>query len=116
MGDNIIKEIETSAMAAVKTCTAGSTGTQCGLKWTTGANDGSLGVGEQMAVLEAIQSDLKGTGTSSGDANAGSDSKTDSSQLAQIVITTGDRVGAGILTALVICSVIGGSATMILGV
>jgi len=124
--DNIMAEIETSAMAAVKTCTAGTTGTQCGLMWTTGTNDGSLGVGEQMSVLEIIQSnlvdqapgwrsDVKGTGTSSGDANAGKGSKTDSSQLAQIVITTGDRVGAGILTALVICGVLGGSATMILG-
>jgi len=125
--DNIIKEIETSAMAAVKTCTAGDTGTQCGLKWTTGANDGSLGVGEQMAVLEIIQSnlvdqapgwrsDVKGTGTSTGDTNAGGTSKTDASQLAQITVTAGDRIGAGILTALVICGVLGGSATMIMGV
>ncbi|CZT04563.1 probable mannan endo-1,6-alpha-mannosidase DCW1 precursor [Rhynchosporium agropyri] len=125
--DNIMKEIEVSAMAAVKTCTAGNSGTNCGLKWTTGTNDGSLGVGEQMAVLEIIQSnlvdqapgwksDVKGTGRSKGDANAGQGSKTDSSQLAQVRITSADRVGAGILTAIVICGVIGGSATMILGV
>ncbi|PBP24928.1 endo mannanase, GH76 family [Diplocarpon rosae] len=115
--DSIMKEIETSAQAAIKTCTAGATGTQCGLKWTTGTNDGSLGVGEQMAVLEVIQSNLvdqapgwlssaKGTGNSSGDVNAGSGSKTDASQLAQIKITTGDRVGAAILTGLVIFGVL----------
>ncbi|CAL3972128.1 unnamed protein product [Diplocarpon coronariae] len=125
--DSIMKEFETSAQAAVKTCTAGNSGNQCGLKWTTGTNDGSLGVGEQMAVLEIIQSNLvdqapgwlssaKGTGNSSGDVNAGSGSKTQASQLAQIKITTGDRVGAAILTGLVIFGVLAGSATMIMGV
>src|SRR5690348_5912516 len=50
--DSIIREIRTSAIAAAKTCTAGNTGTQCGLRWTLGTNDGSLGVGEQMAAME----------------------------------------------------------------
>lgn len=124
--DNIMKEIETSAKAAVKTCTAGATGTQCGLQWTKQVNDGNLGVGEQMAVLEIIQSNLvdqapgwrsavKGTGTSVGDPNAGSDSKTDASQLVITKVTTSDRIGAGILTALVLCAVLAGGVIMITG-
>lgn len=87
-------------------------------------NDGSLGVGEQMAVLEAVQGNLvdgvpgwvsavKGTGTSQGDVNAGTGSKT-TSRLTISPATTGDRVGAGILTALVLVGVIGGSILVIL--
>lgn len=124
--DGIMKELQTSAMAAVKTCTAGNRGTQCGLRWTLQQNDGSMGVGEQMAVLEIIQSHLVddavpwrsavlGTGTSKGDVNAGQGSKTDASSINQIKVTTADRAGAGILTALIICGVIGGSGFMITG-
>lgn len=111
--DTIINRFATSAAAAVKTCTAGSTGTQCGLKWTTGSNDGSLGVGEQMAVLEIVQSnlidkvsgwvsDIKGTGSSVGDADAGGGD--DTVILTGSHATTLDRVGAGILTALILVS------------
>jgi len=87
-------------------------------------NDESLGVGEQMAVLEVVQSHLvdtvpgwvsavKGTGTSRGDVNAGTRSSmqklVDGSE-----VTTADRVGAGILTALVLVGVLGGSITTIM--
>ena len=123
--DIIMRKISTSAQAAIKTCTAGSRGTECGLKWTTGTNDGSLGVGEQMAVLEVVQSNLvdgapgwvsavKGTGTSEGNVNAGSGSVANAEALSAVTITTGDRVGAGFLTALIIVGVLGGSATMIM--
>ncbi|KAF8852708.1 glycoside hydrolase family 76 protein [Acephala macrosclerotiorum] len=121
--DNIITEFRASAMAAVKTCTAGNTGTACGLRWTEGFNDGSLGVGEQMAVMEIVQSNLvdkapgwrsevKGTGTSQGDENAGLTSPGASERLAGDVTTTADRVGAGILTALVLIGVLGVSAVL----
>lgn len=119
--DTILKRISTSAPAAVKTCTAGNTGTQCGLKWTTGTNDASTGVGEQMAVLEIIQSNLiddapdwvsavAGTGTSGGDVNAGKDN--DDNSFILDPVTTGDRVGAGFLTALVLVGVISGTTIM----
>lgn len=126
--DNIIKEIETSAKAAVQTCTAGASGTQCGLRWTEGpVNDGSIGVGEQMAVLEIIQSNLvdrtrgwasarAGTGTSKGDVEAGTGSRNrvEEEEKFHTTITTGDRIGAGVLTALMLIGVLGGSATMIM--
>jgi mannan endo-1,6-alpha-mannosidase len=120
--DIIMEKLRTSAIAAVSTCTAGNRGTECGLRWNM-TNDGSLGVGEQMAVLEVVQSHLvdtvpgwvsavKGTGTSQGDVNAGTSSSTQ-----RLVdgcgVTTADRVGAGILTALVLVGVVGGSITMI---
>ena len=123
--DTIMEKVATSAQSAVKTCTAGDSGTQCGLKWTTGTNDGSMGVGEQMAVLEIVQSNLadkargwasavKGTGTSTGDVNAGSGSKTSADQLVTKNTTSADRVGAAILTGLMIIGVVGGIATMIM--
>jgi mannan endo-1,6-alpha-mannosidase len=121
----IMQKLSTSAQNAIKTCTAGTSGTQCGLKWTTGANDGSLGVGEQMAVLEVVQSNLvdkaagwasavKGTGTSEGNVNAGSSSKSTTEDLVIGKTTAADRAGAGILTALMIVGVIGGGATMVM--
>jgi mannan endo-1,6-alpha-mannosidase len=122
--DIIMEKLRASATAAVSTCTAGNRGTQCGLRWNM-TNDGSLGVGEQMAALEVVQSHLidtapgwvsavKGTGTSQGDINAGSKSSTNSRLVDGRVITNADRAGAGILTALVLISVVGGSVTMIM--
>lgn len=133
--DNIIKEIQTSANAAVKTCKNGPSTSQCGLRWTLSDNTpvlqgiDQLGVGEQMAVLEIIQSNLvdkapafasatAGTGTSEGDPSAGlgkvgEDDDAEQEKL-YTIIGTGDKVGAGVLTALVLLGVIAGSATMIM--
>jgi len=108
----------------VKTCTAGTRGTNCGLKWTEGGNDGSLGVGEQMAALEVVQgllvnetrgwvSEVKGTGSSQGDASAGTADKTGSNGAQVVVITMKDKVGAGILTMLILMSVVGGSVAIL---
>lgn len=121
--DNIMKEFQVSATAAVKTCTAGTTGTACGLKWTDMKNDGSLGVGEQMAVMEIIQSNLVdkaprwrsavlGTGTSKGDL-ADTGATTDAERLLGKPVTTADKAGAGILTALVIVGIIGAVGIML---
>jgi mannan endo-1,6-alpha-mannosidase len=123
--DLVMKQIRTSAEAAIKTCTAGNTGTQCGLKWTTGVNDGSLGVGEQMAVLEAVQSNLvdmapgwvssaKGTGTSEGNVNQGSEHVDNEDSISDKKVTTGGRVGAGLLTVLICVAVVSGTAGMIM--
>jgi mannan endo-1,6-alpha-mannosidase len=122
--DTTLSMLSTSAKAAIKTCTGGTSGTRCGLKWTTGAHDGSVGVGEQMAVLEAVQSNLvdttsgwlsavKGTGTSQGDVNAGSSSGS-STGLTTQPATSADKAGAGILTALILVGVVGGSITMLM--
>jgi len=91
------------------------------LKWYTGEFDGNLGVGEQMSVLEVVQSNLidlvEGPvtnttgGISKGDYSAGSQS--DSTPLTFDTITTGDKVGAGFLTAIVLLGIVGGAWWMV---
>ena len=116
--DTILPLLAASATAAAQTCVGGETGEMCGTKWNYQGYDGGLGVGQQMNALEVIQSNLiqtvggpKGNGTgaiSKGDPTAGTG--TDSGPPAvQDTITTGDRAGAGILTALVIVALLGGA-------
>jgi mannan endo-1,6-alpha-mannosidase len=117
--DQLKPILEDSATAAVSTCTGGSDGNQCGLRWTLGHFDDSTGVGEQMSALEIIQANLinyvKGPvtadtgGTSKGDPNAGQGSRVGPGDLNRSTVTTGDRVGAGFLTVLVVIFVAGGA-------
>ncbi|KOS18217.1 Mannan endo-1 [Escovopsis weberi] len=44
-----------TAQAAVATCTGGSTGRACGMKWYTGEFDNNPGMGQQMCALEVVQ-------------------------------------------------------------
>jgi mannan endo-1,6-alpha-mannosidase len=114
--DTIMTRLSASAKAAVATCSGGADGNQCGLQWTTGSFDGSMGVGEQMSVLEVIQSNLIGQvsgpvtnatgGTSKGDPSAGSGAQP---AINLNTITTGDKAGAGILTTLVLITMFCGS-------
>lgn len=85
--------LQASALAAVKTCTAGFDGNQCGVEWTKEANDGLLGIGEQMAALEVVQGNLISTvsgpvtnntgGTSEGNAAAGGSTSSSPTQCGQ---------------------------------
>jgi mannan endo-1,6-alpha-mannosidase len=114
----VMPRLQASANAAVKTCTAGFDGNQCGLEWTMQANDGLLGVGEQLAVLEVVQSNLimnvvgpvtnATGGTSKGNPAAGSGTSS-SSPITFNTITGGDKAGAGILTTLVLVGMFGGA-------
>ncbi|EAQ89901.1 hypothetical protein CHGG_06520 [Chaetomium globosum CBS 148.51] len=52
--DRIKPLLESSAIAAVSTCTGGGNGRMCGLKWDTGKWDNSTGVGQQMAAMEVV--------------------------------------------------------------
>ncbi|KFY91551.1 hypothetical protein V500_04619 [Pseudogymnoascus sp. VKM F-4518 (FW-2643)] len=114
--------LRTSAEAAMSHCNGGSNGRTCGLKWSNWGNwDGSDGIGQQMAALEVLQSNLihaaKGPvteedgGTSQGNPSAGGDSRGNKdvkagpwSQPAGV----GDRVGAGALTAVMVAGVVCG--------
>lgn len=110
--DRIMKLLRSSAELAVKQCTGGANGRQCGFHWTTGVYDGKTGAGQQMNVLGALSSLLVDNakapvtnstgGTSIGDPNAGA---TSPSLPEAAPITTGDRAGAGIVTALVLGSI-----------
>lgn len=120
--DTIVPLLRSSAVAAAAQCTgtgngapaAQPPGTVCGLKWyLNGTWDGTAGVGQQMAALETVISTLihfpaytkppltnSTGGTSIGDPTAGHNT----SAVFEIVIppaTTGDKIGASFLTAVV---------------
>ncbi|KAL1605436.1 hypothetical protein SLS60_004986 [Paraconiothyrium brasiliense] len=114
-------KVRTSAAAAAKQCNAGS-GSQCGLRWyNNGQNDGSTGVGEQMAAMEIIQNllitnvsgpvtETKG-GTSKSDPSAGGEAENDPIVFSEI--TTGDKAGAGFLTTVVLIGILAGAWWMV---
>jgi mannan endo-1,6-alpha-mannosidase len=115
--DTIMPVLRTSVAAGVAQCTGGDNGRFCGFHWSTGAFDGKTGAGQQMNVLGGLTALLVANppltnttgGTSIGDPNAGSD-QTTATPLAEI--TTGDKAGAGILTAILIAGSLGAFAWM----
>ena len=121
--DLLLPLLQSSARAAAQSCTGGSDGQQCGLQWTTGSFDGSVGVGEQMSAMEVIQSNLWDQvpgpvtadqgGISVGDPSAGTGGDESPVGLNPDDISTGDRVGAGFLTTMVLIGVIGGAWWMV---
>ena len=124
--NTVMPWVQASATAAALQCSGGTNGEMCGMKWTQGAKwDGTQGVGQQMGALSIIQANLIGQvsvpvtnktgGTSQGNAGAGGGGgvSTSNPALSQNVITQGSRAGAGILTCLVLLSVIGCSWWMI---
>lgn len=114
--DTIMPVLQSSATAAAEQCCGGSNGRTCGLSWSKGADwDGTQGVGQQMAAMSVIYSNLlqfnDGTeigppltnssgGTSAGNPNAGSQSVADPAAITPA--TAGDKAGAGILTTIVL--------------
>ena len=108
--------LATSAVAAAEQCNGGDNGRTCGLSWSKGtAWDGTSGVGQQMAAMSVIFTNLVPAvaapltnatgGTSAGNPDAGS-------QSAQILdpiapATTGGKIGAGLLTTLWLISATG---------
>lgn len=83
--------LATTANAAVSFCNQGSNNTQCTMWWTTTAGPATIGVGQQMSVLNVLNANImkfmtsssvttaNTGGTSAGNPNAGS---TTSDQLA----------------------------------
>lgn len=112
----IMPLLQASANAAIKTCSGGSDGNQCGMKWTTQTFDGTVGVGQQMSVLQVVQANLiagvagpvtlNNGGTSQNDPSAGG---SQSQTVALNAITTGDKAGAAILTTMILGVMLGGS-------
>jgi mannan endo-1,6-alpha-mannosidase len=116
--DLIMPKLKTSAAAAAKQCSGGDNGRTCGLSWSKGAVwDGTKGVGQQMAAMSAIfvnllpletvappVTNLTG-GTSVGNSAAGSQSVADPAALKPA--TQGDKVGAGIVTTLILVAATG---------
>lgn len=122
----IMTYINASAQAAAEQCDGGSSGRACGEHWTAGSTyDGKYGVGEQMSALSIIQATLIGTapnlvtnntgGTSQGNSAGGSGSSTSKDGTVVTPVTSGDRAGAGILTAVMVAGVLGGVGFMVMG-
>jgi mannan endo-1,6-alpha-mannosidase len=118
----ILPKLQASAQAAAKQCNAGEDQKTCGLRWTNnGVNDGSFGVGEQMAAMEVMQNllidEVPGPvsentgGTSKSNPSAGSDAE--DKPITFDDITTGDKAGAGFLTTLVLVGILGGAWWMV---
>ncbi|KAH7030634.1 family 76 glycoside hydrolase [Microdochium trichocladiopsis] len=112
----IMPLLRSSLRAALKTCTGGANGRMCGFHWREGrfiAGPGKAddvpGVSEQMNVLGALLSVMRTEsvrppltnatgGTSGGDYNAGTNGDYDPYDRFRPV-TTADRAGAGVATA-----------------
>ncbi|KUJ16096.1 mannan endo-1,6-alpha-mannosidase [Mollisia scopiformis] len=116
--DLIMPKLQASAKAAAAQCVGGTNGRTCGLSWSKApAWDGTSGVGQQMAAmsvifvnllpLQAVGAPLTNTtgGTSVGNPNAGSQSVANPEAIKPA--TEGDRVGAGILTTIVLVGATG---------
>lgn len=118
-GDFILPKLRASAVAAAQQCTGQPGGNACGRRWYQTGWDGHTGVGEEMAALSIMTANLvskvdapvtssKG-GTSVGDPSAGSSG--DGNMVTNPVLTenisTGDKAGAGILTALSLVLILG---------
>ncbi|TPX10710.1 uncharacterized protein E0L32_008279 [Thyridium curvatum] len=120
----IMATLQTSAAAAVQTCTGGSDGRTCGFQWHMKAFDNSVGAGQQMDVLAAVSSLLidgaappltnATGGTSVGNANAGEGSDTLLGKPAPV--TAAEKAGAAFLTLLVMACATGVFAWMSFGV
>lgn len=128
IADTVQNHLLVSAPGAAASCSGGTDGVTCGMSWLTGTWDGSYGVGQQMSAMETIQNLLifdnattynkpvtnSTGGNSTGNRLAGTGG--DKSPIAPAVrpTTTGDRVGAGFLTAVIILGGLGGCYYMVL--
>jgi mannan endo-1,6-alpha-mannosidase len=121
--DTIWPYIQASAQGAAGQCD-GPDNDNCGYHWTTSTWDGTTGVGQQMSALAVVAANMLNvedlfapltldTGaTSKSDPSAGTSSGDQTglgSPWLTRKITTGDRAGAGILTALVLVGMLGGT-------
>ncbi|KAI1854826.1 hypothetical protein JX265_002465 [Neoarthrinium moseri] len=127
--DEFMPLLKSSGVAAAEQCSGsptsdwkGHSGTACGFSWLKNSTwDGNYGVGEQMNAMSVIMTQLLSEaaapytsttgGSSVGNANAGSN--TNSDNLDPAPITTGDRIGAGILTTTIIASLLASVVLMI---
>ncbi|EMG51122.1 DFG5 Mannan endo-1 [Candida maltosa Xu316] len=117
--DQILPYLEASAAAAAQSCSGGDDGVTCGENWSAAGWDGVYGLGEQTSSLEVIMSlivedpiSIKTGGSNQTNFAAGTDTE-DNVNKNELNITGKDRAGAGILTAIVLAIILGGSIWMI---
>jgi mannan endo-1,6-alpha-mannosidase len=114
--DDFMPYLRASAAAAASQCTGSADGIEgnvCGFAWTEAPTwDGTYGFGQQMDALEVIQANLiqqarhpvtaKNGGISHGNPSAGTEGTTADGAPPTKPVTTADRAGAGIVTAVVL--------------
>lgn len=122
--DQIVNDwLTPSAEAAAQSCSGDGENYTCGENWSVLGWDGKYGLGEQMSALECIMSlitvkhdpltpETGGSYTDS-DVSAGN-STTESTNTSLIDISTKDKAGAAVLTAVALGTILGGSVWMIL--
>lgn len=121
---DVMGKFKVSAVAAGQQCSGGSDGKHCGIRWTKKAEwDGTMGLEQQMSVLGVLNAvmfpfkaegpyNADNGGISRSDPHGGSNTK---DSVGPGPITTGDRVGAGILTALLVILWVGAVTFMLAG-
>jgi mannan endo-1,6-alpha-mannosidase len=119
--NQILPQLQTSAQGAAESCTGAGNDT-CGVKWYTGTWDDEIGLEEQMSALNIFWSILisrdnasayapltaftgGNSNTSTGTGSSDTDPSTSTTTVSQI--STADRAGAGILTAIFAMGVMG---------
>lgn len=123
--DQILPKLKFSAQGAAAQCSGGQDGTTCGRRWYQNTWDGEKGVGEQMSAMSIFGANLipavaapvtsNTGGTSKGDPNAGTQSSAGTVPGDVTIISTKDKAGAGILTALFLGLVLYGTYFMLSG-
>ncbi|OWB80132.1 hypothetical protein B5S32_g4385 [[Candida] boidinii] len=109
--DKIMTLLTDSAVAAAQSCSGGTDGHTCGMAWNYDGWDGFYGLGEQISALEVMNNLMiddrpgpytnRSGGSSVGNTEAGLDSKIVTNPN-EITVTSGDKAGAGIITAIVL--------------
>jgi len=118
MHDIIMPVLRTSAAGMVNSCNPDGT---CGFRWNTGAYDGQTGAGQQMNALGTLmallvdeQRVIPPVTNSTGGTSLGNPAGGGNGAVERVLkpITTADRAGAGILTALGLLGIAGTLALM----
>ncbi|KAJ9295958.1 CAZyme family GH76 [Paecilomyces variotii] len=125
--DVVMPKLQASALAAAKQCSGGSDGKHCGRRWWQSTFDGTQSLETQMSATSIFSVQLISQknqapltadtgGKSKGDPNAGlGDNQAPTGDGLGIKITTGDRAGAGIVTAIFLTGWVGMMTWMIRG-
>jgi len=107
--DLVMTKLRASAQGAAAQCSGGTDGVTCGRRWTQPNWDQKYGVGEQMSALSVIQANLISKVVAPVTNDTGGTSKSNPSAGAQDApgkIKTSDKLGAGIVTALLLISLL----------
>ncbi|KAJ5960787.1 uncharacterized protein N7479_007937 [Penicillium vulpinum] len=122
--DSIVAKLQTSGQAAAASCTGNNNGT-CGVQWYKSTWDGWMGMEEQISVTNIFTANLINfnkpapvTSTTGGNSTSNptaGETDSDASNPKMNAVTTGDKAGAGIVTAVFLAGWIGLMSFMMFG-